>query len=108
MTGALFGFVELQAAKDAERWVIFFVHWWHGLSLNAPRKIKKMPKDQQNQTSDRLQINESYLGPILKWLKIGYFSMRPKELRPRILVATAIYGRSDQAGTNRLSPSQSH
>jgi hypothetical protein len=23
MTGALFGFVELQAAKDAERWVIF-------------------------------------------------------------------------------------
>jgi hypothetical protein len=77
MICALFGFVELQAAKDAERWVIFLVHWWHELSLNARRKNKKMPKDQQNQASDRLQKNESCLGPISKWLKIGYFSMRP-------------------------------
>jgi len=34
-----------------------------------------MPKDQRDQTSDTLQINESYLGPIREWLKIGSFEV---------------------------------
>jgi hypothetical protein len=34
-----------------------------------------MPKDQRDQTSDTLQINESYLGLIREWLKIGSFEV---------------------------------
>ena len=77
MDSMLYGASQYRAGSTLKPMQFFFCSIDSLVIYGHLEKFKKMRKDQRDQTSDTLQINESYLGPILEWLKISNFSRCP-------------------------------